>query len=214
VALDWAEGIGGLPALIARADSNAAALDRWVRSAGWIEHLAAEPGRPLEHLGLPSVHRPLRCGREQVEAESPRQSARGARRGLRHRCLSRRSAGIADLVRSDRRNFRHRGARPLAGLGMAGGRRMIFTTMAALGRSRTAIAGSAAAGDSGDAGKLPAASSPGADRLGRRRSSATASSMCRVSPPAAAAIFRERGIEVDEKPGLTARRAESDHRRV
>jgi len=42
-ALDWAEGAGGLAALIARADANAAALDAWVRKAGWIEHLAAEP---------------------------------------------------------------------------------------------------------------------------------------------------------------------------
>ena len=42
-ALDWAERIGGLDALIARADANAAALDRWVQSAGWIDHLAADP---------------------------------------------------------------------------------------------------------------------------------------------------------------------------
>ena len=42
-ALDWAEGIGGLPALVARANANAAALDRWVQSADWIEHLAADP---------------------------------------------------------------------------------------------------------------------------------------------------------------------------
>jgi len=42
-ALDWAERVGGLDALIARADANAAALDRWVQGAGWIEHLAAEP---------------------------------------------------------------------------------------------------------------------------------------------------------------------------
>lgn len=42
-ALDWAERIGGLPALIARADANAAALDRWVQSADWIEHLASDP---------------------------------------------------------------------------------------------------------------------------------------------------------------------------
>jgi phosphoserine aminotransferase len=42
-ALGWAERIGGLDALIARADANAAALDRWVRSADWIEHLAADP---------------------------------------------------------------------------------------------------------------------------------------------------------------------------
>lgn len=43
LALGWAESVGGLPALIARADANAAALDRWVQSADWIEHLAADP---------------------------------------------------------------------------------------------------------------------------------------------------------------------------
>ena len=41
-ALDWAERIGGLDALIARADANAAALDRWLGSADWIEHLACD----------------------------------------------------------------------------------------------------------------------------------------------------------------------------
>jgi phosphoserine aminotransferase len=43
VALDWAERVGGLKALIARADANAAALDRWVQGASWIEHLVADP---------------------------------------------------------------------------------------------------------------------------------------------------------------------------
>jgi phosphoserine aminotransferase len=43
VALDWAEQVGGLPALIARADANAAALDRWVRQSSWITHLAEDP---------------------------------------------------------------------------------------------------------------------------------------------------------------------------
>ena len=42
-ALDWAERIGGLDALIARADANAAALDAWVEKTGWIEHLAGDP---------------------------------------------------------------------------------------------------------------------------------------------------------------------------
>ncbi|MEO6226073.1 MAG: phosphoserine transaminase [Sphingomicrobium sp.] len=42
-ALDWAERSGGLAGLIGRADANAAALDRWVAGAGWIEHLAADP---------------------------------------------------------------------------------------------------------------------------------------------------------------------------
>ena len=42
-ALEWAQSIGGLPALIARADANAAVLDRWVQRTPWIEHLAADP---------------------------------------------------------------------------------------------------------------------------------------------------------------------------
>jgi phosphoserine aminotransferase len=42
-ALDWAERIGGLDALIARADANAAAIDKWVQRADWIEHLADDP---------------------------------------------------------------------------------------------------------------------------------------------------------------------------
>ena len=43
VALDWGERTGGLSALFARADANAAALDRWVQRTPWIEHLAEDP---------------------------------------------------------------------------------------------------------------------------------------------------------------------------
>ncbi|NUT01198.1 MAG: phosphoserine transaminase [Sphingomonas sp.] len=43
VALDWAERVGGLDALVARANANAAALDRWVQGVDWIEHLATDP---------------------------------------------------------------------------------------------------------------------------------------------------------------------------
>lgn len=43
IALDWAERAGGLDALIGRADANAAALNRWVQGADWIEHLARDP---------------------------------------------------------------------------------------------------------------------------------------------------------------------------
>jgi len=43
VALDWAGQAGGLSGLIARADANAAALDRWLQSADWIDHLVADP---------------------------------------------------------------------------------------------------------------------------------------------------------------------------
>ncbi|MGN6306900.1 MAG: phosphoserine transaminase, partial [Mesorhizobium sp.] len=41
--LQWAKGIGGLDALVARADANAAAIDRFVEKSPWLGHLAAEP---------------------------------------------------------------------------------------------------------------------------------------------------------------------------
>ena len=38
--LEWAESIGGLPALIARADANAAVISRFVERTAWLGHLA------------------------------------------------------------------------------------------------------------------------------------------------------------------------------
>jgi phosphoserine aminotransferase len=43
VAIDWAESVGGLDALVGRANANAAALDRWVQQAEWVEQLASDP---------------------------------------------------------------------------------------------------------------------------------------------------------------------------
>ena len=42
-ALEWAQGLGGLQALVARSNANAAALDAWVQQTDWIEHLAKDP---------------------------------------------------------------------------------------------------------------------------------------------------------------------------
>lgn len=42
-ALRWGERIGGLPALIARADANAGALAAWVEKTPWIDFLAPDP---------------------------------------------------------------------------------------------------------------------------------------------------------------------------
>jgi phosphoserine aminotransferase len=42
-ALQWAKGVGGLDALIARADANAAVIERFVTSSSWLGHLAVEP---------------------------------------------------------------------------------------------------------------------------------------------------------------------------
>jgi len=42
-ALRWAESIGGLSALHARADANAAALNAWIDRTAWARNLAADP---------------------------------------------------------------------------------------------------------------------------------------------------------------------------
>jgi phosphoserine aminotransferase len=41
--LNWAKSIGGLDALFARANANAAALWEWVARTPWVAHLASEP---------------------------------------------------------------------------------------------------------------------------------------------------------------------------
>lgn len=43
-ALEWAQRVGGLAALIARTEASAAALDAWVERTDWIDWLAEEPG--------------------------------------------------------------------------------------------------------------------------------------------------------------------------
>jgi len=42
-ALNWAAGLGGLPALMARADANAGILSAWVAKTPWIDFLATAP---------------------------------------------------------------------------------------------------------------------------------------------------------------------------
>ena len=42
-ALEWAQGLGGLDALMARSDANAAALDAIVAHRDWLGHLAPDP---------------------------------------------------------------------------------------------------------------------------------------------------------------------------
>ena len=41
--LRWAEAIGGLPALIARAEANLAAIEGWVAATPWVDFLAEDP---------------------------------------------------------------------------------------------------------------------------------------------------------------------------
>ncbi len=42
-ALKWAESVGGLPALIARADANLKTLAQWVEKREWVDFLAEDP---------------------------------------------------------------------------------------------------------------------------------------------------------------------------
>ncbi|RIK83362.1 MAG: phosphoserine transaminase [Hyphomicrobiales bacterium] len=42
-ALEWAQSVGGLNGLIARADANFAALDAYVERSGWLANLAVDP---------------------------------------------------------------------------------------------------------------------------------------------------------------------------
>jgi len=42
-ALRWSKEIGGLDALVARADANVAVIDRFVEKSGWLGHLAVDP---------------------------------------------------------------------------------------------------------------------------------------------------------------------------
>ena len=42
-ALNWAKSLGGLKALVARADANFAVLDGFVQKSSWLGHLAVEP---------------------------------------------------------------------------------------------------------------------------------------------------------------------------
>jgi phosphoserine aminotransferase len=41
--LEWARGIGGLEAMIARTNENAAVIGEWVERTDWVEFLASEP---------------------------------------------------------------------------------------------------------------------------------------------------------------------------
>src|SRR5262249_25128397 len=44
--LTWAKSVGGLDALVARADANTKALSAWVNRTPWIDFLAREPATP------------------------------------------------------------------------------------------------------------------------------------------------------------------------
>ncbi len=42
-ALDWAENLGGLPALVAKSEANLAVIRDWIETSNWIDFLAKDP---------------------------------------------------------------------------------------------------------------------------------------------------------------------------
>ncbi|HET8611790.1 MAG TPA: phosphoserine transaminase [Sphingomonas sp.] len=95
--LEWALQLGGLSALIARADANAAALDKLVRERDWLDHLAADPAVRsntsvcLKFKGLPdeqatAIEKKMVALLETEEAAYDLGSYRDAPPGLRIWC--------------------------------------------------------------------------------------------------------------------------------
>src|SRR5260370_41715905 len=56
--LAWAKSIGGLKALMARADANAKGVPHWVAGTPWIEVLARDPGLRSKTAGCLKVVEP------------------------------------------------------------------------------------------------------------------------------------------------------------
>ena len=79
---NWAKSIGGLKALIARADANPKVLADWVAKTPWVEFLAEDAGDALQHLGLPQGRRPGGDGARRRRAGGLRQE-RWSRRSRR-----------------------------------------------------------------------------------------------------------------------------------
>jgi phosphoserine aminotransferase len=65
--LKWAESIGGLPALIARADANLAAIADWVGRTGWVDFLAADPATRSSTSVCLSITDPAVTGRDTAQ---------------------------------------------------------------------------------------------------------------------------------------------------
>jgi phosphoserine aminotransferase len=78
LALDWARSIGGLPALIARADANAAVVDRFVQAHDWIDFLAKDPAtRSTTSVCLKFVDPGITDGEAFAKAVAKRLEAEG-----------------------------------------------------------------------------------------------------------------------------------------
>ena len=126
-ALEWAKSLGGLKALVAKADANAKVIARLGRRDALDRQPRQGPGDRLQHQRVPR-RSPIRTwsakGPEAVAqvAKGIAARAREGGRRLRHRRLPRRASGPAHLVRRDRRGIRPRGPDALARLGLRAGK--------------------------------------------------------------------------------------------
>ena len=88
-ALGWADSIGGLDALIARADANAQLVADWVERTDWVDFLARDPATRSNTSVCLVVVDPdvlaLDRGRAGGFREVALRPARGGGRRLRHR---------------------------------------------------------------------------------------------------------------------------------
>ena len=122
-ALEWAERLGGLPALIARADANATAVDDWVERTAWIDHLAVDPAtRSNTSVCLEIAEGACRSDKDAQAAFVKKHGGPAGREGAAYDVAAYRDAppGPAHLVRRHRRDGRPGRAVPLARLGLRG----------------------------------------------------------------------------------------------
>lgn len=76
--LEWAEGVGGLPALIARTRGNFQALAAWVERTPWIDFLARDPATRSETSVCLSFTEVRAKGQDFARAFAARLKAEGA----------------------------------------------------------------------------------------------------------------------------------------
>ena len=215
-ALNWAKSLGGLKALFARADANAKAIADWVERTPWIDFLARAPEtRSNTSVCLKVVDPAVAALPADAQAAFAKAVASFAREGkgrVRHRRLSRRAAWLAHLVRCDGRNGRRRGADALARLRLRYREEQARQSglSEALSPPRKRGSRGAASGLALDARfrghdtdkRLSLSFSRPFGRHSRTTFMTPRVLISDKLSPAAVAIFKERGVEVDVKPGL------------
>ena len=124
-ALAWAKSVGGLDALIARANANARTLGAWVETTDWVDFLAGDPAiRSNTSLCLNLGRARGGAAARPGAASSSRRNAgnsRRSRRRLRYRRLPAIAAGPAHLVRADGGGARSHAAHGVARLCLRAG---------------------------------------------------------------------------------------------